>query len=454
MTGVSLAGARASWLPPAGSKPDGLSSGEDRRHITCDALVGRAEEWDQISSFLDRTAIDGGALLIVGEPGIGKTALLNGAAAVAVAGGARVLRAEGVEFEASVAFAGLNQLLMPLVGELDGLAEAHREALTSALGLANGSTPARLIVSNAALSLLRQASEASPLLVVVDDLHWLDRASGDVLSFVGRRLAGSRVGLLAAARPGMGGSFDGAGVPTYELGPLADVAASDLLQARFPGLAPRVRTRVLADAQGNPLALLELPGALSGRQGIARLTVPAVLPLTQRLRALFAARVAELPTSTRTLLLLAVLDGTGELNVLRSASGDDGLAGLVSAQQAGLVQVEEGNCRVAFRHPLTRSGVIALSTRDERRRAHLALAEALAAQPERRVWHLAAATSEPDEEVAGLLDSVAGRILRRGDAGRGGCRARAGGGAEPARCGAGAPADAGGLRGTGEGRFA
>ncbi len=380
-----------------------------------DGLVGRAEELELITSFLERAVIAGGVLLVAGEPGIGKTALLNSAAEDARGSGSRVLRVEGVEFEASLAFSGLNQLLMPLVGEFDELAELHRDALTSALGLGNGSTPDRLVVSTAALALLRQTAESRPLLLVADDVHWLDRSSGQVLSFVARRLAGSRVGLLVAARAGIGSFFDGGGLPILELGPLDEMAASVLLQSRFPMLAPRARARVLDDSQGNPLALLELPGALGGRQGIARLTVPAVLPLTKRLQALFASRVGEQSAATRRLLLLAVLDGTGELDVLRSASGDLHLEGLVAAHRAGLIEVEEGSCRIVFRHPLTRSGVVALSTPDERRSAHLTLADALLEQPERRAWHLAEATGEPDEEVAGLIETVAQRILRRGD---------------------------------------
>ncbi len=154
------------------------------------------------------------------------------------------------------------------------------------------------MVSNAALSVLRQAAEVRPLLLVVDDLQWLDRASADVLSFVARRLSGSRVGFLAAARSGPDGIF-GAGIPTHELGPLDAAAASELLRTRFPSLAPGVRRRLLAEAGGNPLALLELPGALSGGQQCALRSLPVVLPLTDRLQALFASRVADLSPATR-----------------------------------------------------------------------------------------------------------------------------------------------------------
>ena len=290
----------------AGDAPRDRSS-----HDTRDGLVGRAEESELISSFLDRAALAGSALLLVGEPGMGKSALLDSAADAATAAGTRVLRAEGVEFEADVAFSGLNQLLVPLLGQLDGLAEPHRDALTSALclGDGHGPTPGRVVVSNAALGLVWQAAEACPVLLVVDDLQWLDRSSADVLSFVARRLSGSRVGFLAAGRSEEEGFFDPAGVPTHELGPLDDASASDLLQARFPTLAPRVRTRLLAEAQGNPLALLELPVASNGWRGIVPPALPRVLPLTHRVQNLFGARRGP-ATATRTLLVLAVYDGT------------------------------------------------------------------------------------------------------------------------------------------------
>jgi DNA-binding CsgD family transcriptional regulator len=395
-----------------------LSTHDGSSESTRRALLGRAEESQLIASFLDRAAFGGSALVIVGEPGIGKTALLNYAADAAVLAGTRVLRAEGVEFEADVAFSGLNQLFVPLLDHLDGLDELQRAALTSALGLGagNGSTPGRLVVSNAALGLLRQAADVCPVLLVVDDLQWLDRPSADVLGFVARRLSGSRVGFLAGARSGEESRFDGAAVPTHELGPLDDAAASDLLREQFPMLAPRVRTRLLAEAEGNPLALLELPRALRGRQGVPRPTAARFLPPTRRVQDLFASRVADLPTATRTLLLLAVLDSTGELGVLRSASGDTELLALAPAEQAGLVQVDEATRRLVFRHPLIRAGVMGISTGDERRRAHIALAEAPVEQPEHRAWHLAEATMEPDEEVAALLEAVADGTLRRGDA--------------------------------------
>ena len=180
-----------------------------------------------------------------------------------------------------------------------------------ALGLGNGPAPDRLILSTAALLLLRQSAEAHPLLVIVDDLPWIDRSSAAVLGFVARRLAGSRVGFLAGSRSGIAGFFDRVGLPEIELQPLDDHQATQLINARFPTLAHSVRTRLLAEAQGNPLALLELPAALSSPQQAAVQALPGTLPLSRRLEGLFASTICELPAPTRQLLLLAALDGPG-----------------------------------------------------------------------------------------------------------------------------------------------
>jgi DNA-binding CsgD family transcriptional regulator len=380
------------------------------------ALVGRGDELALIRSFAGESAVRGGVLLLSGEPGVGKTVLLDAAAEAASAAGMRVLRAAGVEFEADVSFSGLHQLLFPLLGEY-GQTRAERDVLSVALGLGAGPPSDRLVVSNAALAVLRRSAAARPLLVIVDDLPWLDRASAAVLGFVARRLAGSQVGFLAALRSGAESFFERAGLPVHELRPLGEDAAATLVDARFPALAPRVRQRLLTESRGNPLALLELPGALSGPQRAAQRALPGVLPLGRRLQAVFASRISDLAAPARYLLLLAILDGTGDLGVLQAvAGGPAGLDDLAPAERARLVYVDEDSGKLAFRHPLTRSAVVELSTSGERRRAHRALAELSAGQPERRAWHLAEAAVGPDEEVAGLLEQVAYGVLRRGDA--------------------------------------
>ncbi len=373
-------------------------------------IIGREPELALLRAFVDgvRTGDDGGnrALVLTGEIGIGKSALLDRAAEIATGEGFLVLRAAGVEFEAEVGFAGLNQLFLPVVDALAELEPTHRDALTVSLGFGAGPPVDRLLVSTAALTLLDRLAASTPVLLVVDDLPWIDRASAGVLAFVARRLQGARGGLLAARRSTGGTVPEAAGSAEHEVPPLPDAHAADLLRSRHPGLAPRVAERVLAAAQGVPLALLELPDALTGPQRTGAEALPPVLPLSSQLRAMFATRVESLPSTARRLLLLLALDGSGDLAVLRGAWGDDGwLDALAPAEQAGLVGLDESGQRVALRHPLLGSAVMALATTGERRQAHAALAAVLVDHPDRRAWHLAEAAYIA-AEVAGEVQSV------------------------------------------------
>jgi DNA-binding NarL/FixJ family response regulator len=384
---------------------------------SADALFGRGRELALVNGLLDRARTDGEALVLFGEPGVGKSMLLDAAAKSAAAMGTRVLRAAGVEFEADIAFAGLHQVLLPLFREFDQLSDVHRDALNVALGLGEGAPPGRLVVSSAALTLLVSAAVKTPLLVVIDDLPWLDRVSSGVLGFVARRLNGSRIAVLAAARTGEESFFDRAGLPEHELSPLDDAAARALTLARFPHLATRARRRVLAEARGNPLALLELSAGMSGSRSASAEEPPTIMSLNRRLHGLFASRIEGLPDPTRRLLLLTALDGSGDLRVVQATrSTEDGIDDLAAAERAQLLYVDDSEHRLAFRHPLIRSTVVTLSTEDDRRNAHAALAELFVDQPDRRAWHLAAATVEPQEDVASLLEQAATRGLRRGDA--------------------------------------
>ncbi|MGH2446633.1 MAG: ATP-binding protein [Candidatus Limnocylindria bacterium] len=382
-----------------------------------DHLVGRDAELDRLRAFLTTARTDGGALLVTGEPGVGKTELLDAASESASAAGTRILHAAGIQFESGMSFSGLNQVLLPLLDALPQLPAVHRDALNVALGFADGAPPSRLVVSNAALVLLRKAGTARPLIVIIDDLPWLDRASAGVLSFVARRLDGSQVGLLGASRTGEEDFFDHVGLPELEVLRLDEVAASQLLDTRFPDLGPTVRERILAEAQGNPLALLELPVGLSAGMRASAKALPSSLPLSRRLQALFRTRITELPPRTRQLLLLMALDGTGDVRVMEAgAPTNAGFRDLAPAERVRLAYLDETTHRLAFHHPLIRSAVVDLSQAEERRTAHRALAEMWADQPVRRAWHLAEATVEPDEAVAAELEAAAGRILARGDA--------------------------------------
>jgi DNA-binding CsgD family transcriptional regulator len=378
-------------------------------------LLGRNEELALIQEFLVRAAAQGEALLIEGDPGIGKTALLRAAAARAVASGTWVIQAEGAEFEMTSVFSGLSQILCPLSAGLEVLRPAHREALAVVLGMAEGAAPKPGQVAHAVLNLVREMAAGRPLLLVVDDLQWMDRYSAEVLSFAARRLGGSHAGFLAAARTGELGGFSRGSMTCHELAALDYEAALALLRKRFPALAPRVSQRLLDEAQGNPLALLELPPALTGPQRAAGQALPAVFPLPDRLQALFAARLSALPAATCQVLLLAALAGTADLALLATTVGGRLLDDLAPAELIGSVRVDDGSRQLVFRHPLTRSAVVGMSTAAERRAAHRRLADALATQPDRACRHLAAAALGPDEDVAAALEDSARRILHRGD---------------------------------------
>jgi hypothetical protein len=269
------------------------------------ALVGRADKLNLIRSSIDQAAMRGAALLLSGEPGMGKSALLDAAAELAAAAGTRVLRAMGVEFEAEVSFSALDQLLAPLRADFSLLSATFHGALSVALGLGNGPPAERLVPCNATLELLRRTADARRMLIIVDNVQWLDQASAVVLAFIGRRLPGTRIGLIAASRTGSGGPLALAGLPVHLLRPLDNGPAARLLGTRLPMLAARVHQRMLGEAQGNALALAELPAALTIKQRAGVESLRPVLPLNRQLDTLIASQVGELPVTTRALLLLA-----------------------------------------------------------------------------------------------------------------------------------------------------
>ena len=356
---------------------------------------------------------DSGSLVLRGEAGIGKSALLGYAAERAT--GMQVLRVVGMEDESDLAFSGLHGLLWPVVGRLNELPAPQREALAAALGLGPPEGSERFLISAGVLSLLAAAAEERPVVCLIDDAQWLDVPSADALMFTARRLAAEGVVLLFAVREDDRRRLETRGAEIV-LDPLDREQAVALLESVGREVASSVRERLLSEAAGNPLALLELPSGLSDEQLAGRMGLPDAIPLTARLQAAFQRRVEGMPADTRAALLLAAADGSGELQVLFQAAGALGLSGdaLDPAEQEGLVAIVGE--RLSFRHPLVRSAVYESATFSDRRRAHAALAAACSAetQTDRRVWHRAIATLTADEEIAVELEASADRSRARG----------------------------------------
>jgi DNA-binding CsgD family transcriptional regulator len=392
-------------------------------------LVGRNRDLAVVGAFVASTANDGGVLMLAGEPGVGKTALLDAAEEQAQDIGTYVLRTAGLEFLIETGFASLGRTLLPLRPRLSALSSHDRGALGVALGWSEGSPPKRMALVNATLALLRHVAEIRPLLIIIDDMQWLDRPSTQVLGMVLRRLKGTRVGVIAAYRTGHERYAEQIGAPEHLVEPLDDAASSALLQRETASLGADAFQRVLSESRGNPLALLELPKALStARPGIGEQKLD-IFPLTQRLVEAFAARITQLPSRTRRALLLKVLDGAYDLGASRAGLPPAGAETrepgvrpgsdpehLRAAETAGLIRLDPRTGRVAFRHPLIRSAVVHLATEKEVREAHRTLAGIPTDDPDRQAWHLAQTTVEPDEDIASLLEQAAHRMLRRGDA--------------------------------------
>ena len=370
-------------------------------------LLDRLPERAALGQLLDAArAGRSGVLVMRGEPGVGKTALLE--YAIESAAGLRIARVAGVESEMELAFAALQQLCAPMLDKLAGLPDPQRDALGVAFGLNIGAAPDRFLVGLAALSLLTEVAEQQPLLCVIDDTQWLDRASAQVLAFVARRLLAEPVALVFATRE-QGEEFRG--LPELLIGGLRDGDAQELLSSVITGpLDERVRDRIVAEARGNPLALLELPRGVPSVPG-----VPGTPGLSGRIEESFRRRLEVLPAATQRLMLVAAAEPAGEPALVWRAAERLGIGveAVAPAADAGLLVIGE---RVTFRHPLVRSAVYRAGSPQERRAAHQALAGATdpLADPDRRAWHRAQATLGPDEEVASELERSASRAQTRG----------------------------------------
>ncbi len=375
-------------------------------------LTDRVSERGVLDRFVaDVRAGEGRALVVRGEPGVGKTALLDYLADQA--SGCLVARAAGVQSEMELAFAGLHQLCAPMLDHAESLPVPQREALRTAFGLSAGPVPDRFLVGLAVVGLLSETAAERPLVCVVDDQQWLDHASAQALGFAARRLAADPLGLVFAARvPGE----DLAGLPELVVEGLALDAARELLESVLTGpLDARVRDQIIADTNGNPLALLELPRGLTSAQLAGGFGLSGAIPLAGRIEERFGRQLEMLPAQTRRLVQLAAADPSGDPLLVWRAAGrlaiGAGAAG--PAAEAGLA---EFGARVRFRHPLVRSAAYLSASVQTRQELHGALAEVTdpAADPDRRAWHRAQAAPGPDEEVAAELEQSAGRAQRRG----------------------------------------
>jgi DNA-binding CsgD family transcriptional regulator len=378
-------------------------------------LRGRARERAEIDRLLARAnGGEGGALVLRGEAGIGKSALLEHARSCADAGGMHVLRATGVEGESAMAYATLHQLLRPELERLPQLPEPQARALRQAFGLEAGDAPDRFLVSVAALTLLSDAAGERHVLCLVDDAHWADVSSAAALTFVARRLEAEPIAMLLALRDAPDLPPDTGGLPELRLGGLDPGDASALLDERWPGLGPAVRRGLVASCGGNPLALIETPHELSAAQLAGRTSLDDPAPPAARLEQALLQRVRTRDPAARWLLLVVAADGSGQLGAIRAAAELLGLEAMLleAAQLTDLVTID--GAAVAFRHPLLRSAVYHDAGAVERREVHRALAHVAGeSEPERRAWHLARAIEGPDAEVADELERSAARTLRR-----------------------------------------
>jgi DNA-binding CsgD family transcriptional regulator len=376
-------------------------------------LVGRGQELGILNELIADAKGCGAAIVVLGEPGMGKSSLLRAAADAGRAASLQVLLTTGIEAEAQLPFAGLHQLLRPVFSAATGLPVTQRRALAAAFGTEDGQKPEPYMIALAALNLLADVAAERPVLVIADDVQWLDQPSQEVLTFIARRVNADPIVVIGSVRTGYDIAFAAAGLPELDVQGLDDTSARAVLAEHGGDLSYASQQRILREAQGNPLALVELPAVLRAVPG----PPPETLPLTARLERAFAARIDGLPSRTRDAVLVAAVDDCDELlEILAGASGlagqPVGVGALDQAAAAGLIRFDD--LHVHFRHPLVRSGVLQRETVMRRHAAHAALAEVLAGQPYRRTWHRAQSITGPDDQVAGELEASSRIALRRG----------------------------------------
>ena len=380
-------------------------------------LIGRDADFGLLVDVLEAARSgQSGAVLVRGEAGMGKSALLAAVVEHARTAGTRVREVRGVPGEADFGFAGLQRLLIPFMDGYRGLPRPQREALGAAIGLLDPSAPDRFLVGLAALTLLAETEPGRPKLLVIDDAHWLDRESLDTLAFVARRIRAESLAIVFGARSEGAGARVFDGIPTVELAGLSVEATSGLLSVTAgSAVDPEVGRRVAAGTHGNPLAVVELARDLSPAQLVGTAHLPDPLPIGRRLEGLYAGRVRALPGSTQQLLLIAAADPGAHLATVWAAGAIAGLDAdaLDAAQLAELVDVD---ATVTFRHPLVRSAVYRGAAPADRRRAHALLAEVTdpEVEPDAWVWHRAHSVSGVDEDVASALEARGLEAERRG----------------------------------------
>lgn len=381
-------------------------------------IIGRAHELGALEDVVNRVPGALPNLVLHGDPGVGKTVLLRACVGHARQRGLRVLGGAGYESETQLAFAGLHQLFAPVMEYLERIDPFHRDVLRRVLGMQAGPPPDRLAISVATVAALAAVAEDGPVLIAVEDAHWVDVATREVMMFSLLRLEPYDIRAVFARRSLTATERVTPGIQMLEVQPLAEEAAGELLGLFHPGLPEAVRRRVLQEAAGNPLALAELPQAFGTDAATGLEMLPDGAPVRTRLESGYAGRVLSLPNALRTALLLTALDGD-RLEHRADPVRPTALPAhdIIAVERVGLITRDSTPSGVRFRHPLVRSAIVNTASPEELRAAHTALAEQYRADPERRMWHLAAAAVEPSEEVAAEIDQAARAVSVRGGTG-------------------------------------